>query len=223
LGIALCQGGDRAILTYMGSLAAVGPDDVTDELLSLARHLHHGSFFLHTGLIEAMPDVFRRARALGLTTSLDTNWDPDETWDSTLDEVLPLTNIFFPNEQELLRIARRDDVDHAVEWAREQGVPIVAVKRGEGGASAFEASEGVDCTVDPVTGGDSVGAGDSFDAGFLAAWLRDLPLSECLKIACLCGRSVAGSIGGLAGQPAWAQVVGGNRAVRVRSPGQSNR
>ena len=84
LGVALCRGDDRAILTYLGSIRALEPEDVTDEFLASARHLHHGSFFLHTGLRPAIPAIFRRARALGLSTSLDTNWDPDERWNSTL-------------------------------------------------------------------------------------------------------------------------------------------
>jgi sugar/nucleoside kinase (ribokinase family) len=61
----------------------------------------------------------------------------------------------------------------------------------------------LECSVTAATGGDSVGAGDSFDAGFLAGWLRDLPTDQCLKIACECGRSVASAIGGLEGQPTW--------------------
>jgi len=60
--------------------------------------------------------------------------------------------------------------------------------------------------VPPAVGGDSVGAGDSFDAGFLAGWLRGLPLKQCLDVACHCGRSVASAIGGLQGQPTWEAV-----------------
>jgi len=211
LGIALCRGSDRAILTYLGSLCAVEPDDVTDEFLASARHLHHGSFFLHTRLLPHMPDIFRRARELGLTTSLDTNWDPDERWNSTLADVLPLTDVFMPNEQEALYISGCASLEGAVTRLRAQGVPIVTVKRGADGARAYYGQESQrtamsECTVTPATGGDSIGAGDSFDAGFLAGWLRGLPVSRCLDIGCYCGRSVAGAIGGLQGQPTWETV-----------------
>ncbi len=207
LGIALCQGDDRAILTYLGSLCAVGPDDVPDEFLASARHLHHGSFFLHTRLLPHMPDIFRRARELGLTTSLDTNWDPDERWNSTLADVLPLTDIFMPNEQEALHITKCSRLEDAIARLHAQGVPIVTVKRGKDGARVYyQGQEVMECTVVPATGGDSVGAGDSFDAGFLAGWLRGLPLDHCLDIACQCGRSVASAIGGLQGQPTWETV-----------------
>jgi len=206
LGIALCQGDDRAILTYMGSINALSPDEVTDEFLASARHLHYGSFFLHTGLVAHAPDILRRARALGLSISLDTNWDPDERWNSTLEAMLPLTDLFMPNEQEARYISGQGDLDAAVAWAQEKGVPLVALKLGADGAQLYAKGERFTCTVRPATGGDGVGAGDSFDAGFLAGWLRGLPMEQCLEIACECGRSVAGAVGGLEGQPTWGMV-----------------
>ena len=203
--------GDRAILTYLGSLAALGPDDVSDEFLASARHLHHGSFFLHSGLRPHIPEIFRRARELGLTISLDTNWDPEERWNSTLAESLLLTDLFLPNEQEALHISGCAGLEEAVAWLHARGLPagaIVVVKRGVHGARVYDGDRVVECTVTPATGGDSVGAGDSFDAGFLAGWLRGLPLGQCLDVACRCGRSVAGAIGGLQGQPTWEVVAG---------------
>lgn len=209
LGVALAQGNDRAILTYLGSASALTPADVTDEFLAMARHMHYGSFFLHTGLRPGVGDIFRRAKQLGLTISLDTNWDPAEEWNSTLMDVLPLTDVFMPNEQELRYISRRLTIEEGVAWVLDQGVSIVTVKLGERGARVYTRTEVQECQVQPATGGDSVGAGDSFDAGFLAGWLRGLPLARCLEIACACGRGVASRIGGVAGQPTW-QEVGGN-------------
>ena len=207
LGVALCQGNDRAILTYMGSLNAVRPEDVSDEFLASARHLHHGSFFLHTRLKPAIPEIFRRALALGLTTSLDTNWDPDETWNGGLQETLSLTDVFLPNDQEACLISGAVEVEAALQAYLAAGVHIVAVKRGEDGAVVALGKQRHACVLPVVSGGDSIGAGDSFDAGFLAAWLRDLPLEQCLQIASHCGREVAAQIGGLRGQPDWETVT----------------
>jgi sugar/nucleoside kinase (ribokinase family) len=206
LGIALCQGDDRAILTYMGSICALRPEDVTDAFLASARHLHHGSFFLHTGLRPHLPHIFRRARALGLTLSLDPNWDPDERWNSTLAQALPLSDVFMPNDQEALHISGASSLADAVARFHARGVPIVTIKRGSDGAGVYAGQEAYECAVSPASGGDSVGAGDSFDAGFLAGWLRGLPLDQCLGIACQCGRSVASAIGGLKGQPTWETI-----------------
>ena len=207
LGIALCKGDDRAILTYMGSICALTAADVSDEFLRLARHLHHGSFFLHTGLMPHMPVLFERARALGLSTSLDTNWDPVEAWAATLPDLFPLTDLFLPNEQEARYISGIADLDAAAARFRARGVRWVAIKRGKAGAAFYDERGRMDCAVNPATSGDSVGAGDSFDAGFLAGWLRGMPPETCLKIACQCGQAVAGAAGGLIGQPTWEIVL----------------
>jgi sugar/nucleoside kinase (ribokinase family) len=208
LGIALCRGGDRAIITYLGSLDAIQPQDVSDVFLASARHLHHGSYFLQTRLRPAIPNIFARARQLGLTTSLDTNWDPEEKWGPELSQVLPLVDVFMPNEAEALRISGRRGLDEAVTRLHALGAKLVTVKRGEQGALVDDGQHTSAVTVQPVTTGDSIGAGDSFDAGFLAGWLRRMSLTQCLEIACQCGRSVAAQTGGLTGQPTWQQVRG---------------
>jgi sugar/nucleoside kinase (ribokinase family) len=206
LGIALCQDDDRAILTYMGSIDVLRPTDVTEAFLSSARHLHYGSFFLHTGLRPQAEEIVEQARALGLTVSLDTNWDPEERWD--LGEVLSKVDLFMPNEQEALHITGCSDLQQAVDRLRALGIPMFSIKQGAKGAVAYDAAQRYACTVTPVPpGGDSVGAGDSFDAGFLAGWLRGLSIPQCLAIGCQCGRGVASATGGLAGQPVWQEVV----------------
>jgi ribokinase len=207
LSVALCRDDDRAILTYMGSICAIAPEEVTDNFLGSARHLHHGSYFLHTRLRPQIAAIFRRAQSLGLSTSLDTNWDPAEQWNSELHKLLPLTDIVFPNDQEALRMSRCADLDEATAWFGTQGVRIITIKRGAAGAELHDGQEHHQLTTTPVDSGDSVGAGDSFDAGFLAGWLRGLSLTECLRIACDCGRSVAARIGGLQGQLTWDDVA----------------
>jgi ribokinase len=206
LGIALCQGNDRAILTYPGSLSSLEPEDVRDEFLASARHLHHGSHFLHSRLRPHMSEIFQRARRLGLSISLDTNWDPEEKWD--LGELLSLIDVFMPNEQEALAISARPDLESAAAFYAAQGIRWLTVKRGRQGAVVYAGEERLENQPAPAEpGGDSIGAGDSFDAGFLAGWLRHLPLEDCLAIGGLCGRAVAGAAGGIAGQPTWEQAM----------------
>ena len=200
MGIALCQGTDRAILTYMGTINVLQPSDVTDDLLAAARHLHHGSYYLHTGLLPGIPGIFKRARQLGLSTSLDPNWDPQELWDANLAEVLPYTDILMPNEQEARFISHCSSLAEGLARFHKLGVPLVTVKLGADGALVDDGQATLRRKVTPVSGGDSIGAGDSFDAGFLAGWLRSQPLERCLELACACGSSVASKVGGLAGQ-----------------------
>jgi sugar/nucleoside kinase (ribokinase family) len=207
LGIALCQGNDRAILTFQGSIAALSPQDVSGEILISACHLHHGSFYLQTGLRPAMPEILRRAKSLGLSTSLDPNWDPQECWDSGFADCLPFTDILMLNEQEALRISCRSNMADAVSWLRNHGVKLVTLKRGIQGAGVYSHEAPLEAQVSPANGGDSVGAGDSFDAGFLAGWLRELTNQQSLQIACLCGKAAASQVGGIAGQPTWRQII----------------
>jgi sugar/nucleoside kinase (ribokinase family) len=207
LGIALCQGNDRAILTYPGSLNAVYPEQIDDSLLRSARHFHYGSFFLQTNLRTAIPAIFAQARAFGLSTSLDTNWDPEEKWNGTLRQTLLLTDVFFPNEQEAMLISRASTLDEALQVFQDMGVSMIAVKQGEYGALVDVKSVRHTCMLPVSSGGDSVGAGDSFDAGFLAGWLRGLPVSQCLRLACHCGREVVSRAGGIQGQPSWLDAI----------------
>ena len=115
----LVRGANRAMLTYPGSIAALGPEEVHVSVLRSARHVHVGSYFLQKGIQRGLPLIFERVREAGATTSLDPGWDPEESWNSGLREVLPHTNIFLPNEQELLALARKPTLEEALERFRE--------------------------------------------------------------------------------------------------------
>ncbi len=204
MGIALTTGNDRAILTYLGALNAIEASDIPDGFLEFAHHLHHGSFFLHSRLRPHIPAIFRRAKDLGLTISLDTNWDPAEEWGSDLADIFPLVDIFFPNEQEALRITECNDLAGAADRLQSLGVALTAIKRGEQGAVLFTGEGTFSCQIEPAPpGGDGIGAGDSFDAGFLSAWLHGMSYEQCLQLGCFCGRMVAAAVGGVRGQPDW--------------------
>ena len=192
---------DRAMLTYPGSASALTAADISDELLAQAQHLHYGSLFLQTGLFPDWLQILRRAKKLGLTTSLDSNWDPADAWHIDLGQALNYVDVMLPNAQEAIKLCGVDTLAQATRYLR-QCAPVLALKRGADGASAW--ANGVEyaqtvAAADP--GGDGIGAGDSFDAGFLAGWLAGLTLQDCLSIACQCGRAVASRIGGEAGQP----------------------
>ena len=198
LTVHLVQADDRAMLTYPGSLAALKPADVTDGLLAAAAHLHYGSLYLHSGLLPDWIGIVKRAKRHGLTVSLDTNWDPDERWDVGLAQAFPYVDILLPNQQEALHLSGDNELERAVAALRRQ-VSILAVKQGAAGAMAFHQGDRFVQSVQAADG-DGIGAGDSFDAAFVAGWLNGLPIDVCLSIACQCGRAVASQTGGTAGQ-----------------------
>ncbi len=203
----LVQADDRAMLTHPGSLNSLTVDDVTDEVLASARHLHYGSLYLQTGLLPHWVEILQRAKRQGLSVSLDTNWDPEASWNHGFSQALKYIDILLPNEQEALRLSGKPDFSAAIDFLRDQ-VPLLVVKQASAGAFACSHGNRLARSVLPAKeGGDGIGAGDSFDAGFLAGWLNDKPLETCLSIACDCGRAVAGDIGGLAGQPLRSEIA----------------
>ncbi|MEN6479371.1 MAG: carbohydrate kinase family protein [Anaerolineales bacterium] len=201
--VVLSRGQDRAMLTYLGSLGVISSRDVNPDWFEQVRHLHVASPFLLTALRPYMPEMMRQAKAKGMTTSLDTNWDPSETWQ--LDGLFDYLDVFLPNENELMAITGVNDIDGAIA-AMAPRVPVLAVKRGADGATGVQGGVRVDVPAYPVDVKDTTGAGDTFDGGFLAAWLAGKPLADCLRYGAACGGLTTTVIGGFNGQPSWDQV-----------------
>ena len=176
--ILLNHGGSRRILTYPGAMFEMSQADLDLDYLSCARHFHLSSLFLHKALQPDLPAIFRELKHRGLTISLDTNDDPDDRWDGVLDELLRYVDILLPNEDEVRRIARRDTLEEALD-ALSSRVPLIAVKCGSKGALVQRGKERFKVASIPSNPVDTIGAGDSFNAGFLAAWLSGADPQTC--------------------------------------------
>jgi sugar/nucleoside kinase (ribokinase family) len=151
-----------------------------------------------------MPALMRQAKASGMTVSMDTNWDPDERWD--LEGFFEHLDVFLPNEQELLAISGESDLGRAVERMAER-VPVLVVKRGAEGALAASEGRRMGLPAYPVKVADTTGAGDTFDGGFLAGWLRGESLERCTQLGLACGASTVMQVGGFNGQPGWDEAM----------------
>jgi sugar/nucleoside kinase (ribokinase family) len=196
---------DRAILTHLGAIDALKAEDVSDDLLSQARHLHVASYFLQTHLQPGLPDLFHRTKSLGLTTSLDTNWDPSGQWAGVL-ELLPMTNVFLPNEKEALALTGADSIEEAARVLATKA-EVVAVKMGASGGMAVRGDAVYRAPAPGVEVVDTVGAGDTFDAGLIYGYLQDWPLEKSLKLAIACGSLSTRKPGGTSGQPTLAEAL----------------
>jgi sugar/nucleoside kinase (ribokinase family) len=207
--VILTSGQDRAILTSVGTIGSLEIDDVPAELLARARHVHSGSFFLQERSRDRLPSFFEAARARGQTTSFDANWDPEERWDGGIRDMLRAADVFFPNATEATRIAGIDNVEEATRElarigaeGRSHGGPLIVVKLGADGALAHRCDGPIEfvgaLTVDAV---DTTGAGDSFDAGFLRAWLDGASTVDALRFGAVCGALSTLGFGGVAAQP----------------------
>ena len=201
--ILLDHGGSRRILTYPGAMFEMSEADIDLDYLASSRHFHLSSLFLHKALQPSLPAIFRELKRRGLTISLDTNDDPDDRWDGVFEELLPYLDILLPNEDEVRRIARRSTVEDALD-ALSLKVPLIAVKCGSRGALVQHGKQRLQVPSVHVKPVDTIGAGDSFNAGFLAAWLSGADLQTC---------AMAGNITGALST----QKPGGTEAFRSDS------
>jgi sugar/nucleoside kinase (ribokinase family) len=196
---------DRAMLTYPGSIAAFQADEVDRSLLARTRHLHMSSFFLQSGIRPAASGLFAAAHAAGVTVSLDPGWDPVERWNGALQQALAHVDIFLPNQQEARAITGTADTSLALDQLAAR-LPLVVIKRGAKGAIAKSSHTEAVCSGFAVPTVDTTGAGDSFNAGFLYAYLHQYDLKACLHWGCACGALATTQVGGTTGQPTATEV-----------------
>lgn len=207
MAISLTYPNDRALITYMGSIPDLRLDDVDVSILQSYDHLHVGSYFLQRGLQPGLAELFRQARRAGLTVSLDMGFDPYEEWgDEHLMTVLRLVDIFLPNDMEAREIARVDNTETALR--KLACLPrLMVVKCGPSGAMSLRDDVIIRSPAFQVDVKDTTGAGDSFNAGFIHAYVfQGLPLEEAMRFANGCGALSTTGFGGTAAQPTLEQV-----------------
>src|SRR5229473_2302175 len=176
----------RNILTYAGTIAETSWEDLDLDYLADSRHFHFSSYYLQRALRPRVGELFQRLKSKGLTISLDTNDDPDDEWQGGLHDILRYVDVFLPNEREARKAAGTDDLEIAIQKLAEL-VPVVVVKLGREGALAQRGSERFLSAAQTVVAVDTVGAGDSFDAGFLHQYVRGADLPTCLASGNLAG------------------------------------
>jgi ribokinase len=208
---------DRAVLTFTGAIPALTLEQAQSALDRAIRdgvgHVHAASFFLLPQLAPGLPELFARAQEAGLSTSLDTNYDPAQEW-AGVEEVLPHLDLLFPNRAEALALGGRlgdvgGDVVVAARLLSQRG-PTVVAKDGADGALRVDPDGSVlveaGRAVVPV---DTTGAGDTFDAAYVDSFLRDLDPEECLRRACAAGALSTSAVGGTSAQPTLDQLSSG--------------
>lgn len=177
----------RYMLTYPGTMFEMQYSDLDMNYVLGARHFHLSSFFLHRALRPQIINLFRQAKETGLTTSLDTNDDPEDRWGigpggSELHDLLKYVDVFLPNEREAKKIAGTTDLTQALNVLAKLS-KVVAVKCGSGLSICRSGDERWSLAPPRVDFVDDVGAGDTFAAGFIHLYLRGGKLEDCLAFA----------------------------------------
>jgi sugar/nucleoside kinase (ribokinase family) len=179
--LVLPHGNRRHILTYPGVMAEMTVADLDLAYITSSRHFHLSSLFLQTGMHDGLPELFDTLKQAGLTLSLDTNDDPSGEWGGILGQLLDKIDILLPNEDEIQKIAGKQTLDEALKSLAPR-IPLIVVKCGPRGAVVQRGNQRDWIAPFPVQPIDTIGAGDSFDAGFLSSYLNgDGPLQAAAK------------------------------------------
>lgn len=216
LTVLLLHTRQRRILTYPGCMAEMTLAHLDLAYLASSRHFHLSSFFLHRGLVAQIPELFQRLKAAGLTISMDTNDDPGDRWEDGVQEALQFVDVLMPNEREACKLARNENVEAAI-WQLSERVPVVIVKRGAKGAMAVAKGKEVSVPAVPVEVVDPIGAGDSFNAGFLHKYVQGADLAACLaygNLAAACSTTRAGGTEAFRDREYWKQFFAAHAACR---------
>lgn len=191
---------DRAMVTFLGAIAELSLSDVPADIFRGHKHLHLTSYYLQKSLQADFPHLLESAKAAGATTSFDPNSDPNQGRDEKVLEICRHTDILFLNEDEARLLTGVDEIEAAGRKLNEL-CPTVAIKLGAKGAIGFQNSSTARVEGFKIDSVDSTGAGDSFAAGFVHAFLAGGDLRKCLTIGNACGAFSASRPGGTDGQP----------------------
>jgi sugar/nucleoside kinase (ribokinase family) len=191
---------DRAFLTYPGANRGL-----REALMQAAAEKH----FAHTRHVhlacapdlDSAADLFQQIHDSGSTISLDVGWHEKWLSDPRAVELLPLIDVFLPNEVEARQMTGKQDPAACLRWCQEAGARLVALKLGSLGSAVLSAGDVIVVQAPNVTAIDTTGAGDCFDAGFLNAWLNGESPEACLQAANVCGALSTEAFGGIGGFP----------------------
>ncbi len=187
---------DRAMVTHPGAMSHLEVKDVSDQQLCSAGHLHVSSIFLQPALLPNIINLFTRAKACGMTTSLDVQWDPNEKWNVDFKMLLPFVDVFLPNEKEIMAITNTNDVGEAASKLLSFSKAII-VKMGNKGSRAYMGNKVVESEAfknNSII--DAIGAGDSFNAGFISQFIKNASIAKCLDYGNIMGAINTTSAGG---------------------------
>jgi len=194
--VVLNFGEDRAMVTHPGAMEDLIFEDIDWETIVSSRHLHLSSYFIQKGIRKDIGRIFRLAKQAGLTTSFDPQWDPSEEWEMDLEGILPYVDVFMPNKKELLNLTRKDTLQEAIDELR-SFANVIVVKLGNEGSALFTDTEAIFQPAfvnDQVV--DAIGAGDSFNAGFIYKFINAYPPEICQEFGNMTGAYSTTASGG---------------------------
>ena len=188
---------DRANLTYQGAMDFMSLEDIDPEVFKQTKHIHISSIYMQSGVKRDLMKILELCKENGVTTSLDTQWDPEEKWDLDYKTVLPMLTVFMPNETELKFLTRSENLEEAIEKIRPYANAAV-IKCGSKGSILMRKGQ-PDRKQDALLNKhvvDCIGAGDSFNSGFITRLAAGDPLDKCQEYGNMTGAVNTTAAGG---------------------------
>jgi len=194
---ALSTGSERAFVTFDGVNVRLEQRLSAALRRATGRHVHLALYPRDTTAWARRLAALRRRR---IRTSWDFGWNDVLASDPGLPALIDALDLVFVNEREAALYAGVDRLEDALLFWRDRR-PIVVVKRGADGSRALSRDGDCSAGAPTVKAVDTTGAGDAFNGGFLAAWLRGAPLERCLQAGNRIGAASTRKAGGLEALP----------------------
>jgi sugar/nucleoside kinase (ribokinase family) len=204
LTVALSTARDRALVTFDAVNRSL-ETRLPRGLAGLRRLPRHAHFALGPRRCSRWVPVLKRLRSRGVTTSWDFGWHERLIHDTHFERLLAELDWVFVNDREAALYARTRGLRSALaRWRRLS--PGTVIKRGARGALAVTQDGVVRAPAVRVRAVDTTGAGDAFNAGFLAAILTGSSTQDALRLGNYVGAQSTRAVGGVDGLPALARL-----------------
>ena len=199
--VAIASDGERTFYHYIGANGELCEADLDWELIKTVKILHIAGALVMPSFDGApMANVLRKAKTLGITTSLDTAYDATGKWMETLEPCLPYIDIFMPSIVEAQYLTGLSEYREITQFLRNNyNIYTIAIKMGENGSYVSTPEAEHFAPAYPVNVVDATGAGDAYAAGFLAGTLMDWDLKATAELASATGAACVTAIGATAG------------------------
>jgi sugar/nucleoside kinase (ribokinase family) len=171
--VLISQDGERSFLHYSGTNAKLTIEDINFELIKETKLLHVAAVYLLPAL-DGIPiaQILKRAKDIGVITSLDTAWNAKGKWLEKIEPSLPFVDFFLPNIEEASMISGKDSPEEIARFFLSYGIKVVGIKMGNKGCYIQSKDKALYIPAFKVKTVDTTGAGDAFIAGFLTGIIK---------------------------------------------------
>lgn len=194
--VAIASDGERSFCHYIGANGTLSEDAINWDLIKTTKILHvAGALVMPQFDGKPMANVLKKAKELGITTSLDTAWDATGKWLDTLEPCLPYVDIFLPSLTEAERLTGKSELKSITTFLRDYGISTIGIKMGEEGSFISTPDEEFSVPAYSVDIVDATGAGDAYVAGFLAGTIKGWDIQKTAQLASASGAACVTAIG----------------------------